>query len=102
MSLDLRLFVITGLLITCVLTAETRRRSRIDSPIQIIPADSTFEDNLATASDVSEAVDVLPSTKEQKSEEATKEKDNSGESVSGECEENNISFELVTGYGIVV
>lgn len=99
MSLKVRQLVIIGCLITSVVSAETRRRSRIDSPIQI-PADAPFEDNLATASDVSEAIEELPPlsvVKEQKKEEVAKEKDNSGESLSDECEATNISFELVTG-----
>lgn len=93
---NVKRFIIIGCLITSVVSAETRRRSRIDSPIQI-PADAPFEDNLATASDVSEAIEELPPLsvlKEEKKEEVTKEKD---ESLSDECEAANISFELVTG-----
>lgn len=99
MSLNAKQLIIIGCLIASVMSAETRRRSRIDSPIQI-PADAPFEDNLATASDVSEAIEELPPlsvVKEKKKEEVTGEKDNSGESLSEECEANNISFELVTG-----
>lgn len=78
------------------MTAETRRRSRIESPIQL-PAAAPLEDNLATASDAIEESLPLSEVKEEKSEEVTKAKDNSGESEDNDCEGNNVSFELMTG-----
>lgn len=97
------IIALMALLITSSLAVDTRRRSRIDSPIENA-ADAPLEDNLATASGsevVVENVEAAPAaittaattmmaTKEKKDKNAVVEKKE-------ECNSDNISFELVTG-----
>lgn len=94
MKCQLRIIAILGLLIT-VAPADARRRSRIDTPIQNA-ADAPLEDNLATASGSEMVVEKVEAPKA-KEEDASKA--DSALPSAPQCSSDNISFELVTGYG---
>lgn len=99
MRLTLRLLAIGGLLMSMSSIVDARRRSKIDSPIQLA-AEAPLEDNIATASGsdvVVEKIELPPSTSSKPTEEiapkaAVKIPSNQ------QCTSDNISFELVTGY----
>lgn len=95
-KLRLSTFAILGLLVTVSTVADARRRSKIDSPIQLA-AEAPLEDNLATASGsdvVVEKIEKPPAipTEENAPKAAVKIPSNQ------QCTSDNISFELVTGY----
>lgn len=99
MRCQLQLIAILGLLLLAPSTANARRRSRVDTPIENA-ADAPLEDNLATASgseDVVESLEKLPAPKDKvKDKEASKAE--AALSSDQQCSSDNISFELVTGY----
>lgn len=72
-----------------------RRRSRIDGPIQNA-ADAPPEDNLATASGADLITERLEAPNSNAIDEVTSREESS--TSSEECNQDNISFELVTGY----
>lgn len=98
----LRVAAILGLVLTSLNSADARRRSRIDSPIEDA-ADAPLEDNLATASDVESIVekyDMPLSAKEQPKVESNQ--TTSKELIQSlECNSDNLSFELITGYSLI-
>lgn len=89
---------VLGTLLILSSTVDGRRRSRIDSPIDGF-SDAPLEDNLATASDSDvvvqkvEAPVTVPTTEKTKLKESSKAALIDGK----ECNEDSISFELVTG-----
>jgi uncharacterized protein YuzE len=74
-------------------TISARRRSRIELPIENAQ-DAPLEDNLATASDVIVERIKSPFANEDK----VLKIDENDEVAPFECENENISFELITGY----
>lgn len=101
MWFPLRLFAVLGLLVT-ISTVDARRRSKIDSPIELA-AEAPLEDNLATASGSDIVVEKIenpptPSTTSKPVEEESVPKAALKISSSQQCTSENISFELVTGY----
>lgn len=92
----LRLFAILGLLVTISLGADARRRSKIDSPIQLA-AEAPLEDNLATASGSDVVVEKIELPPPKPAEENAPKAAVKIPSVQ-QCTSDNISFELVTGY----
>lgn len=97
----LRLITILGiiLLINSLTTSvHARRKSRQDSPIENA-ADAPLEDNIATASgtDLTQSEEIVEVPTESRKTEATSTIESTSTS-NAECNSENISFELVTGY----
>lgn len=98
-----KIFVVLCLVISCTSSVHARRRSRIDLPISNA-ADAPLEDNIAMASEQTEATATasLPPTTIQSDNVESNDITSSSESNSSEelqdCDNiDNISFELVTG-----
>lgn len=99
--MSLRLVAVLSIVIGVSLSADARRRSRVDSPIQPA-ADAPLEDNLATASGsepVFEKIESPPPEAKESSEEKKVAEPKEISKPAVECADaNNLSFELITGY----
>lgn len=80
------------LILSSTSTINARRRSRIELPIENA-ADAPLEDNIATASDVIQERIKSPFVVEDKVL-----KIDEDDETSFNCESENISFEMITGY----